>query len=111
MIVGMADDDYALHPLHLQVLQCLLDLVAPVWCVHNLPMPTLEWTDCLTRALEISLGISEVEQCLHIKQVLGGSSVKVNCALDDWLQQTGLTRAQYMVAVSNVGTAPDGLFI
>ncbi len=107
----MADDDYTPHPLHLWVLQCLLESVAPAWCVHNLPMPTLEQTDCLARALEISLGISEVEQCLHVKQVLGVSSVKVSCALDKWLQQTGLTQVQYMAAVSNVGTAPDGLFI
>ncbi len=87
----MVDDGYTLHPLHLQVLQCLLESVAPAWCMHNLPMPTLEQTDYLARALEISLGISEVEQHLHIKQVLGVGSVKVSCALDEWLQQMGLT--------------------
>ncbi len=106
MIVGMADNEYT--P---QLLQCLLDSVANAWCAHNLPTPSLERTNCLSRALEISLGMSEADQHLCIKQVLSGGSVKVNCALDEWLQQIGLTHAHYIAAVSNMGIALDGLFI
>ena len=84
-------DDYSTSPLHLPLLQCLLDEVAPKWCKHNLQMLALQCVDMLMRAMEIALDTPEYDQCLRVKQVLFGDSVRVQRALESWLTDTGLT--------------------
>ena len=53
-------DEYTIQPLHLKILQRLLDDVTLQWCKHNLPAPSLECADTLS-ALEVAFGTTEMD--------------------------------------------------
>ncbi len=84
-------DEYSAFPLHLLLLQHLLDEVAPKWCEHNLPPLALQHIDKLMRVMEIALEFSEQDQHLRVKQVLLRDLAKVQAALESWLVDIGLT--------------------
>ena len=62
-------------------------------------------------ALTRATGLIEADLHLCVKQSLRSDSRKVQEILQTWLQQTSLTKARYLTAVSNLGSAPDGLFL
>ncbi len=99
------------QPLHLGVLQQLLDDVTPHWCEHNLPSSDLEVAPTLMSALMRATGHLEADLHLCVKWSLMSDSRKVQGALQTWLQQTSLTKARYLATVSNLGSALDGLFL
>ena len=57
-------DEYIPQPLHLGVLQHLLDYVAPHWCEHNLPSSSLESVPTLMSVLVRATGLPEAD--LHL---------------------------------------------
>ena len=61
--------------------------------------------------MEIVLEVPEQEQCLRVKQVLLGDSVKVQVALEAWLVDMGLTRPRYLSRILNICSEPDSLFM
>ncbi len=104
-------DEYTTQKLYLKILQRLLDDVTLQWCDHNLLAPFLEYAETLMSTLEVAFGATEVDMRLQVKRVLLNLTPKVDVALGDWLQQTGLSCMRYLALVSNIGSPPDGLFI
>lgn len=104
-------DEYSISPLHLEVLQHLMDDIVPTWCDQNLPSTSLVKVPLLLHAFTVALDTSEADLHLQVQRVLLGDSTKAQVAFQTWLQDTGIKRTHYLSQVSNMGTNVDGLFI